>query len=99
MDKYIDVFLREKKIFISKDVNFIELRIKILCNEKRLIKYFIFGVKKMKIWVLIYYTIRVIYINIRTLFIFISDGFNVYSKYNIIQYDFKKIKKIYIIIL
>ena len=48
MDEYIDVFLREKKIFVPKDINFIELRIKILCNEKRLIKYFIFGVKKRK---------------------------------------------------
>jgi len=47
MDENIVVFFGEKNILVPKGINFKQLRIKILQTEKRLIKYFIFGGKKI----------------------------------------------------
>ena len=47
MDENIEIFYGKNKIKISKDLNFKDLKFKILTKEKRLIKFFSFENKKI----------------------------------------------------
>jgi len=47
MEEYINVFIGNDKLLVKNNISFKDLRLKILNEKKRLIKYFSFGDKKI----------------------------------------------------